>query len=533
MAGTIVAVQPEAAEAGALVLGQGGNAVDAAVACALVQGVVDPQMVGIAGFGTVQIYMPSKGVHECIDFHGTCPGRSTPEMWEHLLEGETRDGFGFLLKGKINDAGYASVAVPGSLRAYEELAGYGRFTWKDLLAPAIRQAREGFVVRPNVRAMWLMKESQFGRVDMVDKLKLSATGRAAYFRADGGLKEVGERVSNPDLAATLAEIAEKGADVFYRGWIAERIAEDMAAHGGLLTYDDLAGYRTRRSRPLRSSYRGLDIASSAPPAGGVMLIEMLNFLEHFEVPAQRHNSVEHLQRLTEAMKFATRDKELHVGDPAFVDIPLERLLSKAHAASAAKAYDRGERISIERLGTPESTNTTQLCVADDEGNIVTMTHSLGTASGIITDGLGFMYNACMNVFDPRPGRPGSIAPGKSRFTAMAPTIVFEDKEPKIVIGAPGGAHIAGALFQALVNIIDYGMSAVEAVSAPRISVTSNIVDVCNRIPRFVTDRLAEAGHPIARSPQSFAFGAPHALLRRGGGWTGGADPQRDGVCITI
>ena len=185
MAGTIVAAQPEAAEAGALILSRGGNAVDAAVACALVQGVVDPQMVGIAGFGTVQIYMPSKGVHECIDFHGTCPGRSTPEMWEHLLEGETRDGFGFLLKGKINDAGYASVAVPGSLRAYEELAGYGRFAWKDLLAPAIRLAREGVAVEDDLADSLPQGARRLGRWP---------ASRPIFFKADGAPLGPGDRL---------------------------------------------------------------------------------------------------------------------------------------------------------------------------------------------------------------------------------------------------------------------------------------------------------------------------------------------------
>lgn len=534
MRGIIVAAQPEAAEAGASVLKAGGNAVDAMIACAFVQGVVDPQMTGIAGFGTLQVFMPARGVHACIDFHATCPGRATPEMWADLLEGETRDGFGFLVRGKINDAGYASIAVPGSLRAYEEAArAFGTLDWRDLLRPAIEQAERGFVVRPNVRAMWLQKESRFGRVDLVDKLALSETGRRIYFRADGTLKDVGDHVHNPDLALTLKRIADGGADVFYSGEIAERIAADMARNGGLLGYDDLARFRTKRSAPLRGSYRGLDLATSMPPGGGIMIVEMLNVLENFGVSGMTHNGPEHLRLLAEAMKLAARDKENHVGDPAFVDIPLERLASKAYAAEAARRYALGERIAVERLPGGESGNTTQVCVVDAAGNVAAMTHSLGTASGVITDGLGFMYNACMNVFDPRPGRPGSIAPGKSRFTAMAPTIVFEDGRPRIVVGAPGGAHIAGAITQAVVNVLDFGMSAVEAVSAPRISVTSGIVDVSNRIPRYVTDALEAQGYPVARSPQGFAFGAPHALVRSRSGWQGGADPQRDGVALVV
>ena len=534
MRGIIVAPQPEAVEAGALVLARGGNAVDAALACAFVQGVVDPLMTGIAGFGTMQIYMPGKGVHTNLDFHGRCPSATTPDMWADLLEGETRDGFGFILRGKINDAGYASVAIPGSLRAFEEaLRDFGTFDWTDILAPAIDWARRGSVVRPHVHAMWHQKESKFGRVDMLDKLAMSRTGREIYFRTDGSPKEQGETIVNLDLARTLERISLEGADLFYRGEFAERIDADMRANGGLLRLQDLKAFRTVRTDPIRGTYRGLNISSSAPPGGGVLLVEMLNILETEEIVSLGHNSPDYLCLLAEAMKAAAFDKENSVGDPAFVDVPVARLISKDHANAIAEGFRSGKKISIPRLQSKESQNTTHVCVVDAAGNAVSLTHSLGTASGVITDGLGFMYNSCMSVFDPRPGRSGSLAPGKARFTSMAPTMVFRGDTPEIVVGSPGGAHISGAIVQSIVNVVDFGMSPFEAVAAPRISATSNVVDVSNRIPRYVTDELERRGHPIARSFQGFAFGAPHMLCRNNGNWTGGADPQRDGMALAV
>jgi gamma-glutamyltranspeptidase/glutathione hydrolase len=534
MRGIIVAPQPEAVEAGALILATGGNAIDAALACAFVQGVVDPLMTGIGGFGTMQVYMPSRGIHINLDFHARCPAATKPDMWANLLEGETRDGFGFVLRGHVNEVGYKSVAVPASLRAFEDaLRDYGTFDWADILAPAIAWAKRGSVVRPYMHANWLQKESRLGRTDKVDKLGLSKTGRAIYFRDDGSLKVPGDTVRNGELARTLERIAREGADLFYGGEIAEHIASDMKANGGFLTIDDLRAVQTIRTAPLRGTYRGMEVCSSAPPGGGLLLIEMLNILESADLRSLGHNTPDYLCFLAEVMKAAAFDKEHSVGDPAFVDVPVDRLTSKCHARKIAGHIARGDRISVARLQTPESMDTTQVCVVDSDGNAVSLTHSLGTTSGVITDGLGFMYNSCMSVFDPRPGRPGSLAPGKARFTSMAPTILLECGAPKIVIGAPGGAHISGAILQAIVNVLDFGMSPFEAVAAPRISATSDVVDVSNRIPRFVTDEMEKRGYPIARTIQGFAFGAPHMLANGREGWVGGADPQRDGMAINI
>jgi gamma-glutamyltranspeptidase/glutathione hydrolase len=519
----IVTAQPEASEAGARVLMRGGNAVDAAMAAALVQGVVDPQMCGIAGFGSCQIYLPGKGIHTCIDFHGKTPLGATPEMWADRIEGEARDGFGFVLRGNVNDLGYQSITTPGSLLAYfEAVRDFGSWNWADICGPAIAQAETGFAVRPHVH-YW---------VDVAERLAFSATGRAIYLRPDGTVKKIGERVDNPDLARALARIARDGADVFYRGEIAERIDADMRTNGGLLRRDDLKSYATTRADPLRGSYRGNDIATNQPPGGGIMLVEMLNILENFDLAATGHNTTEYIRVVSEAMKAATADKDAHVGDPAFVDIP-EHLTAKDHAASIAGRISAGEKLSVARLGQPEPRDTTHVAVVDGAGNCVTMTHSLGMPSGVITDGLGFMYNGCMGVFDPRPGRAGSIAPGKSRFSSVCPTIVLRDGAPRIVIGAPGGTQIAMGVLQALLNVIDFDMSMSDAVSVPRFSATSNAIDITNRIPDYTVAPLRADGYEVIRSALTFGIGAVHGIRIDGGRLSGAADPGHDGVALAV
>ncbi len=529
----IVAAQPEAAEAGARVLQRGGNAIDAAIAAALVQGVVDPQMCGIAGFGSCHLYLPTAGAHCCIDFHGKTPLAADPAMWEHLIEGEARDGFGFILKGRVNDVGYRSITTPGALKAfYEAVERFGSWDWADICAPAIARAREGFVVRPHVDFWWRQTE-QMGRTANRERNAFSETGRAVYFHEDGRLKGVGERVVNPDMARTLERIARGGADIFYTGEIAEEIDADMRANGGLMTAADLAAYRTATTEPIRTDYRRWRVASNRPPGGGVQVLQMLNQLEHFDLAAIGHNSTDYLRIVGEAMKRATRDKDAHVGDPAFYDVPLDRLISREYGRALAAEIERGERASVERLAA-EPADTTHVVAIDREGGIVTMTHSLGMPSGVITPGLGFMYNGCMGVFDPRPGRAGSIAPGKSRFSSLCPTIVFEGERPCLALGAPGGTQIAMGVTQAILNVLDHGMTMTEAVSAPRFSATSNAIDISNRIPGYVVEPLAAMGYEVIRSPLTFGFAAVHGVrLLPDGRLDGGADPGHDGVALLV
>ncbi|HWL82132.1 MAG TPA: gamma-glutamyltransferase [Roseomonas sp.] len=533
MRGMVVAAQPEAAEAGVEVLRQGGNAVDAAIACAFSQGVVDPQMCGIGGFGAMQICMPRQGVHTVLEFFARAPLSATPEMWADKFIGQSRDGFVFLLKDQSNDIGYGSVGTPGNVAGYvEALTRFGSMPLRQVMQPAIAQAKRGVMVRPYMHYYWALDHGGDGQVNVEDKLRFSETGQQVYFRSNGTLKRPGDILHNPEMARTLERIAEGGAETFYRGEIAREIAADMQARGGGVTLEDLAAYRVREKAPCWGRYRGLRVASNPPPAGGGSLIELLHILGQFDLGTLEHNSPEHLRILAEAMKWMTIDKDAHMGDPDFVDVPLDRLLSDEYAAALAARIRAGEKASVPRAGEPKDPpDTTVVCVVDAEGNAVSMTHTLGIPSGVITPGLGFMYNGCMSGFDPRPGRAASIAPGKGRASAMAPTILFEGETPSMVLAAPGGTYIVPALAQAISNVVDFGMSMADAVAAPRIVALSDTIDLANRIPHGVARALEEMGYPVARSYQSYAFGAPHGLLIRDGRCTGGADPQRDGMAL--
>ncbi len=532
--GMIVAPQPEAVEAGADVLERGGNAVDAAITCAFMQGVVDPLMSGIGGFGSMQLYMPGRGVHQIIEFYARAPLSAPPDMWLDKLQGQSRDGFAFLLKGGINEFGHLAVCTPGSVKGYDfALSNYGTFAWADVIAPAIRQAREGVLVRPHMHWFWSQDQSGGGEVNTADKLHYSATGKQLYFRPDGSVKRPGDVVTNHDMATTLERLARGGADLFYTGEIAEQIAADFAANGGLISREDLACYQLSVAAPIWGSYRGHRIATSPPPASGMSMLQILHMLEQFEIGSLTHGGVEHVRLLTEAMKRMTIDKDRFMGDPAYVEVPVERLISKSHATAQADSIRRGERADVQRLERSSSRETTHVSVVDRHGNAVALTHTLGSPSGAITEGLGFIYNGTMSRFDPRPGQAGSIAPGKRRSSSAAPTIVFKDEKPFIVMGAPGGSYIAPAMAQGVMNVIDFGMGMLEAVAAPRIVAVSNTIDISNRIRRGVSEQLVVMGYDVKRSAQSYPFAALHGIRIDDGTCTGGADPQRDGMALVV
>jgi gamma-glutamyltranspeptidase/glutathione hydrolase len=534
--GMVTAPQPEAVEAGIACLKAGGNAVDAAIAAALVQTVVDPQMCGIAGFGTFHVYMPSRGVHTTLDFHGRSPLAVKPDMWEDLVLHEAEDGWGFILKGRVNELGYGAISTPRALSAFDvALCRFGTRSLADLLAPAIAYAEEGFQVRPHMSAFW-NEPPALGRGTNITMLTTLPATRKIYVKPDGQVLQVGDVLRNPDMGRTLRRIARHGSADFYQGEIAHEIIADMQANGGLITQADLDSCPPEDSAPLWGSYRGLDIATNNPPGGGIMLIEMLNILEHFDLKAIGHNSPEYIRIVAEAMKIATADKDARVGDPRFVDVPVTELISKAYAARRAEEIERGEKAHVPRFnaGGAENRHTTQICVVDEQGTCVTMTHTLGQPSGVVTEGLGFMYNGAMAVFDPRPGRTGSLAPGKARFSALSPTIVFSDGKPHLVLGAPGATYITMGNLQAMLNVVEFGMDAQQAVSAPRFSATSDTIEVSNRILRSTERELVAKGYAVRRYPQAFQFACVHAIrIAPGGRLDGGADPATDGMAMGV
>lgn len=533
--GMISAPQPEAVDAGLSVLRSGGNVMDAAVAAALVQTVVDPQMCGVAGFGSMQIYEAATGRFSMIDFHGRAPLATRPDMWESLIERETDDGFGFVLKGRVNEVGYTSMTTPLTIKALAQGAErFGTRPLAELIQPAIDYCEQGFMVRPFVFDFWNAppESGRMGRREAMTRFPASAK---IYTKVDGSFYQIGETLKNPDMGRTYRRIAEAGVTDFYTGEIAQTIDADMRSNDGHITLADLAGCETEDGQPLRGSYRGYEVVTNAPPGGGLMILLMLNILEHFDLAAIGHNSPQYIAIVSEAMKIATVDKDQRMGDPRFVDVPVEQLMSKEYAAEKAAAIRRGDKTHVPRFnaGGQPSRETTHLCVADRDGNIVNMTHSLGSSSGVVTEGLGFMYNNCMMVFDPRPGHAGSLAPGKARFTALCPTTLMKDGKPFLLLGAPGGTTITMGVLQAILNAVDFGMSAQEAVSAPRFCATSDTIQVTNRILRSTEHELQALGYPTSRLPYSYFRPFVHAIRLHNGILDGGADPAADGVAAQV
>ena len=533
MRAMVSAPQPEAVEAGLDILADGGNVIDAAIGAALVQTAVDPQMCGIAGFGSAQIRL-ADGTHTSIDFHGKAPMGVRPDMWADRIVRECDDGFGFVLKGEVNEIGYQCMTTPMTLRAFDQiLSRWGTRSMAESLAPAIASCEDGFIVRPHVHGFWT-NPPVAGRIGGVRRMT-DDPSVARIYTPDGKTPwPVGTIVRNPDMGATYRRIAEHGVEDFYSGQIARAIADDMAANGGLITMEDLAACQPVETEPLWFDYRGFRVATNQPPGGGLVVAIMLRILEQFDLAAMGHNSPDYVATVSEAMKIATVEKDQRIGDPAFVDIPVEEYLSDAFAERMAARIRSGEKTRVPRLNSGrESPETTHICVADVDGNCVTMTHSLGSSGGVITEGLGFMYNNCMMVFDPRPGRAGSLAPGKARFTAMCPTILYKDGAPYLLAGAPGGTTITMGVLQAILNVVDFGMDAQQAVHAPRFTTTSETIEVTNRILRRTERELQARGYPTKRYGQSYLMPTVQTIRIADGVMDGGADPSGDGMAMGI
>ncbi|TAN34920.1 gamma-glutamyltransferase [bacterium] len=518
----IVCPQPQAAEIGLEVMRRGGNAVDAAVTCAFVQGVIDPQMCGIGGCGVMLVHGPRSG-DALLEFYATAGSRAREDQWESLFIREAADRYGYVLDGWVNDVGYQSVGVPGTVAGlFEALTRFGTISWEQAIAPAIPLAREGFPVSGFVHGYWT---ADYGPDVVPNRQRIQATPAAkAIYTHDGRLYDIGERLVQSDYAQTLERLAREGPEVFYKGEIAEAMAADFEANGGFITKDDLESYRVNVTEPLRGTYRGLALTVAGPPAGGLTLLQMLNFLEGYDLGAHGWPSTEAARLLVEAMAWAVADRELHIADPRFIEIPTGALVDKQYAAKARQVVAAGARAH-------DRSDTTQVCVVDDLGNAVSLTHTLGSASGVVTPGLGFGYNDYMNCFDPRPGRPNAVRPGKTRVTMMTPTLVFDRGRLRMCVGAPGGTKIVTGILQVLVNVLDHDMSPVEAVSAPRVDFQGDVVQAEARIPLVVCQGLEKLGYQVNRRTLSYDpyFSRPQVIVaERDGFLSGASDPRKDG-----
>ena len=530
----IVAPQPEASHAGAAVLANGGNAMDAALTCAFVQGVVDPLMCGIGGFGLMNVYDPATGRQTIWSGLGGCPKAATDTMWEDLYIGETSDGFGHITKGFVNEAGATAVTAPPILDLFRQAhEKYGSSEWSDLVGPAIDVANAGWLVRPHTYAVFTQNERKYGRMNYGEKLLLTEDGRRIYGSDNGGFKKLGETIKNPDLARTLEQIAREGAGAFFNGALGDHLVAELTKGGGILSKEDLADSKADEMEPLDISYRGRRVSTVPAPGGGVYLAQALKLLEQFDFDGMEHNGPEYLRLMAEVMKTAVRDRDESVGDPRFSDVPMEKLLSEAYLAECAAYIRSGQKVDSGRTGHLESKHTTHVSCVDANGMVVSLTHTLGNPSGFIASGTGFVMNGAMSTFDPRPGRVQSIVPGKRRTSSMCPSIIFEGDTPAMTLGAPGASWIGPGVLQVIVNALDWGMGIQEAVMAPRMVATSNVLDISNRISPSAEAALIADGYEVRRSPLSYAFAGVHGLTMWDGDTEGGADPQRDGMPVGV
>ena len=537
MPGMIVAPEPPAVEAGAQVLMRGGNAIDAAVTCAFVEGIVNPMNCGIGGYMLATLHLADAaggtGQTFALDAPALAGSQTTPAMWEADSLGPNPEGWGFLVRDRANYMGYSSICTPGAVRGLATLlARYGTITWADAIAPAARIAREGFMIGQTLAASWRNRARDPRLCASLDCIEANPEARRIYLRDNGEPYEAADLLRNPDYADTLERLAARGPDDYYTGELAGEISRDLVANGSFVTADDLAAYRMRDVQPVAGTYRGWALHTSPPPHGGPTLLAALNILEGADLAGMSHNSPEYIYRVSMALKAAFADRNPYLGDPEFVDVPLDWMISKARGAEWQRHIAAGRPIVVGYV-PPEPPDTTHVSVVDRHGNCVALTHSLGSGSGVITPGRGFIYNNSMCNFNPLPGTANSIAPRKSRTTGMAPTVVYRDGRPVLVIGAPGGTKIITSVLQVLLNIVDFGMNPSEAVLAPRFDCQGDLITCQPRIPGFVRDEVGRR-HPVAASPSSHGgMGLVHVIALDGatGKLTGGADTGAGGMAL--
>ena len=523
--GMVVASDGVAAEVGLEVLRAGGSAVDAAVATAFALAVTLPAAGNIGGGGFL-VHRAADGSAAAYDFRETAPAAASPEMF---LAGGAYDA------ARHHDS-HVAVGVPGTVAGlHRAWADHGRLPWRRLVEPAVALARDGFPL-PYARAASLA-----GVLPRMARYPASL----AVFSNRGGPFEPGERLRQPDLADTLERIAEQGPDGFYRGTTAALIAREMEAHGGLITEADLAAYEARVREPVRGTYRGYEVIAMPPPSsGGVTLVQMLNVLEGYDLGAAGHGSALNVHRMAEAMRRGFADRARHLGDPDFNPaMPVVRLTSKSYANGLRAGIDPN-RASESGPDTfqwpPEGRETTHVSVVDAARNAVSLTTTLEQSYGsrITVPGAGFLLNNEMGDFNAAPGlttadgligtAPNLAAPGKRMLSSMSPTIVARDGRLVMVTGSPGGRTIINTVLHTILNVIDFGMNAQQAVDAPRFHhqwLPDRIFHERYGLSPDTVALLEARGHRLAARARQ---GAAHAIVHDAdaGVLAGGADRRR-------
>jgi gamma-glutamyltranspeptidase/glutathione hydrolase len=528
--GMVVAQEKLAAQVGADILRKGGNAVDAAVATGFALAVTYPRAGNIGGGGFMVIHSAERNEDIAIDYRETAPAATTRDIF--LGADGKPDGD----KSRNSALG---IGVPGSVAGLAlalEKYGSGKFTLAQILKPSIELAQNGFVVADDMADTLS---------DMYRRMSRWPNSAKTFSRDDGTPLRDGDRLVQADLAATLSAIADQGPKGFYEGPVAERLAKAVGDAGGIMTADDLKSYQAVIRTPVRGSYRGYDIVSMPlPSSGGTVLLETLNILEGFPMSDMKQGSTPSLHVMIEAMKRAYADRARYLGDPAFVNAPVNVLITKEYAARQRTSIDpdRATPAADALVVSPvrEGANTTHYSVVDSRGNAVSNTYTLNFPYGVglVAEGTGVLLNNELDDFTAAPGAANAFGlvgfeanlpgPGKRPLSSMSPTIVLKDGKPVLVTGTPGGSRIISAVLQIVVNVLDYRMDVAAAVAAPRVhhQWMPDDVRVERGFPEETLDALRAKGHrvvePLGQTSANSIAVTPNGLL-------GAPDPRTRGA----
>jgi gamma-glutamyltranspeptidase/glutathione hydrolase len=527
--GMVASQEATATRIGVDILKRGGNAIDAGVAVGFALAVTLPRAGALGGGGFMMVHHAETGETVAIDYREMAPAAAHRDMYLDAA-GE--------VDTQLARYTHHAAGVPGAVAGLAHvLDRYGTLPLAEVLAPAIRLAERGILVTQDLSG------SLESRRERLQRWPATA---AIFYHEDGRPYRPGERLIQGDLAWSLRQIAAHGADAFYKGAIAERIAADMAAHGGPMTLEDLAAYRVAVRAPVRGTYRGYEIASMPPPSsGGVHLVQILNLLEDYPLASLGHNGAEGLHLMAESMKLAYADRSQHLGDPDFWPVPVAGLISKAYAESLRATIDpaRARPAAEIAAGDPmpyESPETTHYSVMDRWGNVVSNTYTInfGYGSGIVAAGTGILLNNEMDDFSAKPGVPNaygllggdanSVAPAKRPLSSMTPTILFKDGKPLLATGSPGGSRIITTTLQIILNVVDHGMNIAAATAAPRVH-HQWLPDELRVEAGLSPDTIAlleSKGHKVVVKN---VMGSTQSILRADEGFYGASDPRRQGA----
>ena len=514
------------------ILSNGGNAIDAGAALGFALAVTLPRAGNIGGGGFMLLHIAKLNKTIAIDFRETAPSAARQEMFF--------DDDGNVVLDETYRFSHKSSAIPGSVAGLAHIVEeYGTMTLAEVLAPAIRLARDGIEVTYDLAADLAFSQ----------RLKNNPASLRKFYKPDGSNYEVGEIFKQPDLAWTLSEIAAEGVDAFYRGSVAEKIVADMEAHNGLITLDDLANYEVVEREPVRGTYRGYDIAAMpAPSSGGTHVIQMLNILENFPLADMGAESADALHLMAEAMKFSYADRSKYLGDPDFVEVPTETLVSKSYAKDIASKISMDKALSSDEiapgdLAIYESDETTHYSVVDSEGNMVGNTYTLmfSFGSGVVIEGTGILMNNNMGNFTLRSDIPDAfglmgsennlIRPNRRPVSSMSPVLVSRDNKPVLMTGSPGGSKIISANMQMILNVLEFGMNIADASVAPRIhhQWRPDALEIESGISPDTVSLLMDKGQSIKFSQRSVNMGSLQTVMWKDGFFYGFSDPRRPGA----